>query len=40
MRLIEILNDKELLGFFMEQQMNPTEKPSSSAMENTEENGD
>lgn len=39
-RLLEILNDKELLGFFMDQQMPNTEKPSSSAMENTEEHGD
>jgi hypothetical protein len=38
-RLIEILNDKELLGFFMAQQMTDTEKLSSSAMESTEENG-
>lgn len=39
-RLLEILNDKELLGFFMDQQMPNTEKPSSSAMENTEEHGE
>ena len=38
-RLIEILNDKELLGFFMAQQMTDTEKLSSSAMESTEANG-
>ena len=39
-RLLEILNDKELLGFFMDQQMPNTEKPSSSAMENTEDHGE
>lgn len=39
-RLLEVLNDKELLGFFMDQQMPNTEKPSSSAMENTEDHGE
>ena len=39
-RLLEILNDKELLGFFMDQQMPNTEKHSSSAMENTEDHGE
>lgn len=39
-RLLEILNDKELLGFFMDQQMPNTEKPSSSATENTEDHGE
>ena len=38
-RLLEILNDKELLGFFMDQQMSNIETLSSSAMENTEEVG-
>lgn len=36
-RLLEILNDKELLTFFMDQQTNDTETSSSSAMESTEE---
>lgn len=39
-RLLEILNDKELLGFFMDQQMPNTETPSSSATENTEDHGE
>lgn len=39
-RLIEILNDKELLTFFTEQQTQNSEKSSSSAMENIEEHGE
>lgn len=39
-RLLEVLNDKELLSFFTDQQMNNTETHSSSAMENTEDHGE
>lgn len=39
-RLLEVLNDKELLSFFMDQQMSNTETHSSSATENTEEVGE
>lgn len=39
-RLLEVLNDKELLSFFMEQQTQNSEKSSSSAMENIEEHGE
>lgn len=39
-RLLEVLNDKELLSFFTDQQMNNTETHSSSAMENTGEHGE
>lgn len=38
-RLLEVLNDKELLAFFTAQQMNSTEIASASAMENSEEHG-
>lgn len=39
-RILEVLNDKELLSFFTEQQMTSTEKPSGSATENTEAHAD
>lgn len=39
-RLLEVLNDKELLTFFMDQQTSNTETPSSSAMANTEGHGE
>lgn len=39
-RLLEVLNDKELLTFFMDQQTESSEKYSSSAMENIEEHGE
>ena len=38
-RLLEILNDKELLSFFMDQQTQNSETSSSSAMDHTQENG-
>lgn len=37
MRLLEVLNDKELLSFFMEQQTLSSENTSMSASANTEE---
>lgn len=39
-RLLEVLNDKELLTFFMDQQTESSEKSLSSAMENIEEHGE
>lgn len=39
-RLIEILNDKELLSFFTDQQMQNSETHSSSVTDHTPENGE
>lgn len=39
-RLLEILNDKELLSFFMDQQTQSSEMSSTSAMETTQANGE
>lgn len=40
LRLIEILNDKELLSFFMDARTMSSETSFGSAMENTEEHGE
>lgn len=39
-RLLEILNDKELLSFFTDQQTQSSEMSSTSAMETTQANGE
>ena len=39
-RIIEVLNDKELLSFFSEQQTTSLENASGSATENTEAHGE
>ena len=40
MRLMEVITDKELLGFFMDAQIPSTDSAFGSAMENTEEHGE